>query len=224
MTAAAASIHRSCAIAHDARTSVPAQRHPIVPSVHGPVRTVRSLAVVAGHCRSVAGIGEGRESELVILLTGARYESNAEFDIHVNKARRVGVGWDVIRSIPEGTLLPPLEEEEDNEEEDNDGFSLKRVKERMIPALMREHDGVMLPEIGMTRYEAREREVAIVLFASELLDKNTVCNKMYDATRNRLHGCNLALVKIVVIVGYYAFLSYTLNIFRIQLLVEQSGG
>ncbi len=134
------------------------------------------------------------------------------------------MGWDVIRSIPRGALLPPSEEEEDNEEEDDDGFSLKRLKERVIPALMREHNGVMLPEIGTTRDEAREREVAIVLFTSELLDKYTVCNEMYDATRDRLHGCDSALVKIVVIVGYYAFVSYTLNAFRIPLLVERSGG
>ncbi len=106
---------------------------------------------------------------------GARYESDAEFDIHVDKARRAGVGWDVIRSIPGGMLL-------------------------------------------------RGNKVAIVLFASELLDKNTVCHEMYDATRDRLHGCDLAMVKIVVIVGYYAFVSYTLNAFRIPLLVERSGG
>jgi hypothetical protein len=144
---------------------------------------------------------------LVILLTGARYESDAEFDIHVDEARRAGVGWDVIRSIPGGMLLPPSEEEEDDEEEDDDGFSLERVKERVIPALMREHDGVMLPEIRTTRDAARESEVAIVLFASELLDKNTVCDKTYDATRDRLHGCDSALVEIVAIVGYCAFVS-----------------
>ncbi len=35
-----------------------------------------------------------RESELVILLTGARYESDAKFNIHIEEARRAGVGWD----------------------------------------------------------------------------------------------------------------------------------
>jgi hypothetical protein len=165
-----------------------------------------------------------RELELVILLTGARYESNAEFDIHVEKARRVRMGWDVIRSIHRGMLLPPSEEEEDNKEEDDNGFSLKRVKECVIPALMREHNGVMLPEIGTNCNKVREHKVAIVLFASELLDKNTMCNEMYDVTRDRLHSCDLALVKIVAIVGYYAFVSYTLNAFRIPSSVERSGG
>jgi predicted tellurium resistance membrane protein TerC len=83
---------------------------------------------------------------------------------------------------------------------------------------------VMLLEIGTACDEAREREVAIVLFVSEFLDTITVCDKTYDATRDRLHGCDLAMVKIVVIVGYYAFVSYTLNAFRIPLLVERSGG
>jgi hypothetical protein len=165
-----------------------------------------------------------RELELVILQTGARYESDAKLDIHVDKARRAGLGWDMIRSIPGGALLPPSEEEEDDKEEDNDGFSLKRVKERVIPALIWEHDGVMLPEIGTTCDEAREREVAIVLFASEFLDTITVCNETHDATRDRLDGRNSALVKIVAIVGYYAFVLYTLNAFRIPLLVERSGG
>jgi hypothetical protein len=130
----------------------------------------------------------------------------------------------VIRSIPRGVLLPPSEEEDDNEEEDNNGFSFKRVKERMIPALIQEHDGVMLPEIGTTCNEARERKVAIMLFTKELLNMNTVCNKTHNATSDRLDGCNLALVKIVAIVGYYAFVLYTLNAFRIPLLVERSGG
>ena len=57
-TAATAWICQSCAVAHDAQTSIPARRHLIVPSAHGPVRTVWSLAVVAGHRGSVAGIGE----------------------------------------------------------------------------------------------------------------------------------------------------------------------
>jgi hypothetical protein len=165
-----------------------------------------------------------RESELVILLMGARYESDAKFDIHVNEARRAGLGWDVIRSIPSGMLLPPSEVEEDGEEEDDNGFSFERVKEHMIPALIQEHDGVMLPEIGTTCNEARERKVAIVLFTLEFLDRNTMCNKTHNATRDRLDGCNSGLVKIVAIVGYYAFVLYTLNVFRIPLLVEQSGG
>ncbi len=100
------------------------------------------------------------------------------------------MGWDVIRSIPRGTLLPPSEEEEDDEEENDDGFRIERVKERVIPALMREHNGVMLPEIRTTRDVAREREVAIVLFASEFLDKNTVCEKR---TMQQGTGCTVAI-------------------------------
>lgn len=46
-----------------------------------------------------------RESELVILLTGAKFKSEAEFDIHVSEALRAGIGIDVINSIPRGSLL-----------------------------------------------------------------------------------------------------------------------
>ena len=42
-----------------------------------------------------------RESELVILLTGAKFKSEAEFDIHVGEARRVGISWDVNRVYQE---------------------------------------------------------------------------------------------------------------------------
>ena len=66
--AAAASIRRSRAVAHDAQTSIPALRHLIVPSAHGPV--VQSLAVFAGHRGFVAGIGEGGAVQHVPVVKG----------------------------------------------------------------------------------------------------------------------------------------------------------
>ena len=160
------------------------------PKIAGPAQQLGS-AVRYGTSLSV------RESELVILLTGAKFESATEFEIHVGEAHRVGIGWDVIRSIP------------------RKGFSLMKVKECVIPMLEIEHsDGnENFPE--MAHEKAKAREVAIVLFASELLQTNTVCDETYAETRRLLDGRDSALVEITAIVGYYAFVSYTLNVFKI---------
>ena len=159
-----------------------------VPKIAGPAQQLGS-AVRYGTSLSV------RESELVILLTGAKFESATEFEIHVDEARRVGIGWDVIRSIP------------------RKGFSLEKVKECVISMLEKEHWNVNPPE--MSHEKSKAREVAIVLFASELLHTNTVCDETYAETRRLLDGRDSALVEITAIVGYYAFVSYTLNVFKI---------
>lgn len=159
-----------------------------VPKIAGPAQQLGS-AVRYGTSLSV------RESELVILLTGAKFESATEFEIHVDEARRVGIGWDVIRSIP------------------RKGFSLEKVKECVISMLEKEHGNVNPPE--MSHEKSKAREVAIVLFASELLHTNTVCDETYAETRRLLDGRDSALVEITAIVGYYAFVSYTLNVFKI---------
>jgi hypothetical protein len=192
---------------------------------------------------------------LVILLTGAKFDSVSEFDIHAKEARVAGIGWDVIRSIPGGMIPEGYvgeeggEEEEEEEEgkgeegeregeegkEDNDddeddddagGFSLTYVKERTIPMLTREHRRahcITPPVVGMTPDEIMEREISIVLFASELLCTNTVCDGTYARTRESLGGRDEALVEITSIVGYYAYVSFTLNVFRIPSIIVGSA-
>lgn len=176
-----------------------------------------------------------RESELVILLTGAKFRCEAEFDIHVGEARRVGIGWDVIRSIPRGTLLSEQEEEGSKEgggstrscsesSREEDEFCLERVKECVVPLLEKEHDDDddnVHPDNGSDelgaycKSEARERELAIVLFAAELLDRSTVSDETYAATKRALDGRDDVMVEITAIIGYYAYVAYTLNVFRI---------
>lgn len=162
-----------------------------------------------------------RESELVILLTGAKYKSEAEFDIHVKEARRAGVGWDVIHSIPRGKLLSgttvggrPLPKDEVE-------FSLENVKKCMIPMLENEHEEckVQVDETDTTNIEearrrTKEREVSILLFAAELLDRSTVTDETYAQTKEVL-GDDSVLVEITAIIGYYAYVGMTLNVFRI---------
>lgn len=150
-----------------------------------------------------------RESELVILLTGAKFKSEAEFDIHVGEARRAGVDLDVILSIPRGA----------------DEFSLENVMKNMIPLLEKEHDDmnagrpdgeddVTINVCQMHTFDAKEREVAIVLFSAEVLDKNTVSDSTY-ATTKQVFGKDSALVEITALIGYYAYVAYTLNVFKI---------
>jgi hypothetical protein len=59
-----------------------------------------------------------QESELVILLTGAKLKSHTEFDIHVGEALKSGWKYDTIAAIPR-----------DNH------FSIDAVKEKLLPKL-----------------------------------------------------------------------------------------
>jgi 4-carboxymuconolactone decarboxylase len=124
-----------------------------------------------------------RESELVILLTGAKTRSHAEFDIHVGEALKAGLTMDIIQAIPR-----------------DDDFSVTAVKERLIPLLSSENS---------------KRDVAIALFTAELLHTYTVSDKTYAETKAALGNKDTTLVEIVSISGYYTYVAYTLNTFRI---------
>ncbi len=161
---------------------------------------------------------------MVILLTGAKFQSETEFDLHVGEARRAGVGWDVIRSIPRGIVVSSFQtvdtvKDVEQKSMSEEKFSLERVRESVIPFIIKEHDEMQsLSEEGvamMARENAKEREVAIVLFVAELLDSNSISDKTYATTRQKLGGHDAALVEITAIVGYYAYVSYTLNVFQI---------
>ena len=174
-----------------------------------------------------------RESELVILLTGAKFKSEAEFDIHVGEARRVGISWDVIQSIPRGRLLSEIDGDLQKNIllQEEGAFSLKKVKESVVPMLEKEHDNNSnndgqhtsskveeyeeKMENSSTNSNAKKREVAIVLFTAELLEKSTVSDETYESTKQALDGQDSALVEITSIIGYYAYVAYTLNVFKI---------
>mmetsp|Transcript_23607 Transcript_23607/g.50965 ORF Transcript_23607/g.50965 Transcript_23607/m.50965 type:complete len:92 (-) Transcript_23607:1714-1989(-) len=68
----------------------------------------------------------------------------------------------------------------------------------------------------------KKREVAIVQFAAELLDGNTVSDETYATTKEILDGNDSVLVEITSIIGYYAYVAYTLNVFKIASAVKPS--
>jgi 4-carboxymuconolactone decarboxylase len=121
-----------------------------------------------------------RESELVILLTGAKMRSNTEFDIHTNEAVKAGLTMQVISAIPR-----------------DDDFSIQNVQDQLVPLL------------------DSDREKSIVRFAAELLDSCTVSDETYAVTKAALDNKDSVLVEITSIVGYYTYVSYTLNVFNI---------
>jgi 4-carboxymuconolactone decarboxylase len=121
-----------------------------------------------------------RESELVILLTGAKTKSHSEFDIHVGEALKAGLSMEIINAIPR-----------------DDEFSMASVESKVVPLL------------------ENEREVAIARFAAELLDTYTISEGTYAKSKAALDGKDTVLVELVSIVGYYTYVSYTLNAFRI---------
>lgn len=120
------------------------------------------------------------ESELVILLTGAKFKSHTEFDIHTSEALVAGWTLDIISAIPR-----------------DDEFSLQAVKDNLVPML------------------TNPRDAAIALFTAELLDSSTVSDETYQATKEALEGKDSVLVEITSIAGYYAYVSFTLNVFNL---------
>ena len=160
-----------------------------IAGIHEPMRRVRLLAEPAQALGRACRYGTSlsfRESELVILLTGAKTRSPAEFDIHVGEAIKAGLSMDVIAAIPR-----------------DEKFSLQAVREKVVPLLVTK-DGT-----------ADDREQAIALFAAELLDQYTVSDATYAETKKAVGDKDSVLVEITSIVGYYTYVSYTLNVFQI---------
>jgi len=93
-------------------------------------------------------------------------------------------------------------------------FSLNNVEKFMLPILEREHDDNVVSASGDSD-RSKEREVAIVLFAAELLETFTVSDETYKRTKEALGGKDSVLVEINAIVGYYAYVAFTLNVFKI---------
>lgn len=121
-----------------------------------------------------------QESELVILLTGAKFKSHTEFDIHVGEALKAGWTMEVIESIPR-----------------DDNFTLESIKTRLIPKM------------------ENERQKAITVFSTELLLNYSVSDATYERAKTALGGSDCVLVEITSIIGYYTYVSFTLNVFRI---------
>jgi 4-carboxymuconolactone decarboxylase len=121
-----------------------------------------------------------KESELVILLTGARFQSHTEFDIHVGEALKAGIDLSIIQAIPR-----------------DEAFSLESLQKELIPQLL------------------DTREQSIVLFTAELLETSKVSDETYQRTKLVLDNKDSTLVEIVSICGYYALVSYTLNVFQL---------
>jgi 4-carboxymuconolactone decarboxylase len=149
----------------------------------GPWLAVPSIAQPAQQLGQAVRYGTHlsfRESELAILLTGAKMRSHTEFDLHVGEAQRAGWTLDVIRRIPR----------------DGD-FSQASVASNLLPVL------------------DNPRERAIARFVAELLETHTVSDSTYEETKAALDGKDSLLMEITSIVGYYMYVCYTLNVFRI---------
>jgi 4-carboxymuconolactone decarboxylase len=80
----------------------------------------------------------------------------------------------------------------------DDDFSAAQVREWILPLL-----------------NDNRREQAMVVFAAELLDSYSVSDETYELTKRAVDNKDSVLVEITSIVGYYTFVAYTLNVFRI---------
>jgi 4-carboxymuconolactone decarboxylase len=155
----------------------------------GPWLAIPSIARPAQQLGQACRYGTSltkRESEIVILLTGAKYQSSTEFDIHVGEALKAGWTMDLIEAIP------------------RTDFSLANVKTNVVPILLQDNTS-----------SSSSRERAIAIFAAELLETNTVSDETYQSTKEALDEQDSVLVEITSIVGYYAHVCLTLNVFQI---------
>jgi len=126
-----------------------------------------------------------RESELVILLTGAKHQSRTELTIHSKEAVNAA---NMDPSIPNAIWNHLLGQE----------FSKKALQKHVLPLL------------------ETNRERAIAMFCGELLETSgVVSDQTYQSTKLALGNRDSVLVEITSIVGYYTYVSYTLNVFRI---------
>jgi len=132
-----------------------------------------------------------RESELIILLTATKMKSNTEFQIHKGEALKAGLSMDLISAIHSCSG-------------DNNDFSFETVMKNVIPLLEHKNNS-----------SNNRREKAIVAFTAELLDTGTVSDKTYESTKVCLDNKDSVLVEITSIIGYYTYVAYTLNVFRI---------
>jgi 4-carboxymuconolactone decarboxylase len=79
----------------------------------------------------------------------------------------------------------------------DDAFALETVRENLLPLL------------------DNEREKAIATFTAELLETYGVSDETYASTKAAVDGKDSVLVEITSISGYYTYVAYTLNVFRI---------
>jgi 4-carboxymuconolactone decarboxylase len=166
----------------------------------GPWLAIPSIARPAQQLGEACRYGTSltkRESELVILLTGAKYQSSTEFDIHVGEALKAGWTMDLIEAIP------------------RTDFSLANVKTNVLPILLQDNTTTSSSSSSTTSSSSSSRERAIAIFAAELLATNTVSDETYQSTREALEEQDSVLVEITSIVGYYAHVCLTLNVFQI---------
>jgi len=177
----------------------------------GPWLSIPSIADPAQQLGRACRYGTSlsfRESELVILLTGARHTSHSEFDIHVGEALKAGISMSLIESIPR-----------------DEEFSTKAVEDRVVPLLQQSEKSIDDRHTQQSESINIDcaREIAIVRFVSELLETSTVSDERYSEAKITL-GDDSVLVEITSIVGYYTYCAYTLNVFQIPTKASNTSG
>ena len=172
-----------------------------------------------------------RESELVILLTGAKMKSKTEFEIHVVRNDLKYFSWVdrksnhlfheccvhlvhfILHWMQGEALRAGLTQEiiesipRNNTSSSTENFSLDKVKTNVLPLLLQSDT---TPDNHQYK-----REEATVLFTAELLDTCTVSDETYKSTKDTLGGLDSSLVEITSIIGYYTYVAFTLNVFQI---------
>merc|ERR1712157_693314 len=119
-------------------------------------------------------------------ITAARMQSITEFEIHAKESLRVGLEENIVEDIR------------------NTFFQQQGVQPPLSTICT-----IAKP------YLRNAREIAIMNFAVELLESNTVCDETYNKSKKDLDGEDKVLVEITSIIGYYMYVALTLNVFKV---------
>lgn len=173
------------------------------------------------------------EVEIIILLTATKYNSYTEFNIHKAEALRVGVPIEFIEAIP---FNKKMSESYSSNNTDSSSSNTNNSDSNDILLFDKENIEIiiqlLLSKLQVTRtVEQYQREKVIIEFTIELLIHSHVLDITYNnalevlqSTRRKVEedvvnhnnsNPHAVIVEITSIIGYYSFVAYTLNVFRI---------
>ncbi len=115
----------------------------------------------------------------------------------MNEALDAGVDMEIIKSIP------------------RDGeFTMENVEKKLLPTILKiEGDG---NGDDKERGNGYKNYVLVRFVTAILCHSGVICDELYEEAKKVLgEGKDEVLVEITSIVGYYTFVAYTLNVFRI---------
>ena len=136
---------------------------------------------------------------MIILLTASKHSSHAEFDIHVKEGLDAGISMELICCIPRDKR-----------------FSVENVDKELLPIVRKRSKKKLNGDDDDHEIDV-EKDCVLIQFVTALLCNSAlISDELYNKAKDVVgNGKDEVLVEITSIVGYYTYVAYTLNLFRI---------